>query len=626
MNADILNKALKMAGNGLVPIPLRGKVPQVKGWQQLRDVTEPLVRAWYADGLLQNVGLLCGEASGNVVVLDFDGKDGYHAFCEKFPALADTYTVETGSGDGMHVYVKVTTLPASTGTIEVPGGGKLEVKANGRQVVVPPSIHPDTGAAYEVYKTVPLKTLDNLDDVLTWVQPEPRYEPTQREARPAETNATNARRYAEAALRREAQTLADTRTDRNIALNTAAFKLGALSELTREEIYGALRDACLTNGYIPDDGEAAFQATFDSGYGSGAANPRAIPAARYTPAPNPDLPGAPAYVPPARVVEDNGQIVIGGTRIIQRKSLLNDLSRRIDDDDYVMDAPPIEWPLKCMHYLRGQARVTKPGKLIGIVGSSGSGKTSALETIADAFLAAHEPVLIWSPEWDADELAERAVQRYGGPTQDELYLHEIYKYRAAHGLPADHRDLLGDKSRTSAALAMRTLNGWQDDVYYLENKLLNVKALAEALAGIRQHLDRSPRVLILDYVQLLKANEDNSDDTTMYNLLLRVKAMCGYYGMVGIVATQTRKDDAERNIAGGKFKGTTVLNTSKNSRGSKGRVRVESDPARLRILDRPHPDQTFANVDALLGSQAARWVNDDAFNLFVTLNPEYEEA
>lgn len=111
----------------------------------------------------------------------------------------------------------------------------------------------------------------------------------------------------------------------------------------------------------------------------------------------------------------------------------------------------------------------------------------------------------------------------------------------------------------------------------------------------------------------------------MYNMVQRFKALCVYYGLIGIMATQTRKDDAEQNINQGAFLGTTVMNCTKNSRGRKGKVRVAYDAEHLRIDDQAHANQKFSDNQHLLGSQAGRWMNDDAFNLWITLNPEYDE-
>ena len=625
----MIERANDLLRRGIVPIPLHGKIPRLSGWQKLSTstVNPATIQQWHDEGLLKNIGVLCGAASGNLLVFDFDGLDGYKTYCAQFPILSETLTVATGSGNGMHVYYRAETLPKSTGQLAVPGG-HVEIKADGRQVVAPPSVHPDTGALYEVYKRIDIHPLPSGDmqTILDWIakhnEPERTYTP---EPQAPSTNGTAHRAYAEAALTNETNLLATMPSGgRNDQLTVAAFSLGqivAAGHLTRDEVKRALLGACQANNLIKDDGVKTFEATFESGLRAGMGQPRYIP---DRPMPRPLLPGQPAYVPPPMKVPTD-IVTIGQTRIIKRTSLFEDLARRINDDQYVPPVPPIPFPLKCLHFLGGQARVTKVGKVCALVGASGSGKTSALETLADHYVQQGTPVCIWTPEWTPDEMAERAVQRYGGPSQDELYAHEIAKWRAQQGLEFELRDYLTIAQREEANKALAHIMLWETEVNYMENTTLNMTAMAEIIQAMRETVKPFPRVFIVDYIQLLKSNEADTDDSSMYNLIQRFKSLCVYYGLIGWVATQTVKEDARRNIKQGEFMGTTVLNCTKNSRGRKGKVRVKYDADRLRIGDTAHPNQIFNDESYWLGSQAGRWVNDDAFNLWVTLNPEYEE-
>jgi len=635
MTSDaIISKAKKLAENGFAPLPLNGKAPVLKGWQEIEQITCEMIDEWAASGLFKNIGLRTGD--NGLVVLDFDGKGGYEAFTKAFGELADTYTVETGGGDGMHVYYHVAgELPRSTGQLEVPGG-YVEIKAKGRQIVVPPSIHPDTGALYEVFNKNTARKLKNMDAILSWIMSfnTLRYEPQQRELDIRQAEPMGGTAYSKAALTNmagELASLTDVENDfQNTSLNLMAWKLAHFvgrGDLTEQEVRSALEGAMRTNGYIGRFGQKAFDKTFDSGFQRGMMDTQYVPKVYQNNGrtPHREMPGKRGYEPPKIVVEQSGVTMIGRTRIIKRTSLFDDLTKLIDDDDYVPEVPPIIFPLQCLHKLGGQARVTMPGKVIGFVGASGSGKTSALETLADAYVASGIPVWMWTPEWSPNEMAERVVQRYDGPTQDELYLHIIDKYRAkVLQQPSNPEHRLTDEQRTTAAFAMRHVRSWSTDVYFMENSLMTIDEMSEVVAAAKSIMTPFPRVLICDYAQLLKANEiDEKDETTMYNMIQRFKGMCVYYSLIGIMATQTTKEDARKNIKQGAFKGTTVFNCTKNSRGKKGRVRVKSDPERLRILDEPYPDQTFQGDDYYLGSQAGRYINDDAYNLWITLNPEY---
>src|SRR5262245_31282209 len=98
----VIEKAKKLAEAGFVPIPLNGKAPTLVGWDEVPRVDAAMIDSWVAQGKMTNVGLRTGDRG--LVVLDFDGMAGYQSFVKAFGELADTYSVATGSGDGMHVY------------------------------------------------------------------------------------------------------------------------------------------------------------------------------------------------------------------------------------------------------------------------------------------------------------------------------------------------------------------------------------------------------------------------------------------------------------------------------------------------------------------------------------------
>ncbi len=152
-------------------VPLKGKRPALNGWKeyQQRRATATEIESWHKDGLLNNIGIVCGEVSDNLVVLDLDGAAGYPAFAATFPHLAQTYTVATGGGVGKHVYFRVAQMPPSVKAMGTPIGN-LELCGNGRQVVASPSIHPITGKAYQVHIEAEILHVDSLDDLVQWIE------------------------------------------------------------------------------------------------------------------------------------------------------------------------------------------------------------------------------------------------------------------------------------------------------------------------------------------------------------------------------------------------------------------------------------------------------------------------
>ena len=141
--------------------PLNGKVPIVTGWpNQERDVLFSKIR----DD--SNIGVVTGEKAG-IVVFDVDVKDGGVSFLEwklrtindatnkKF-SIPNTWQCITGSG-GSHYYFKYTAKVAhlkSSSKLVEDRGNKVgwDIKTNGGQVVVAPSIHPDTEESYKWVK------------------------------------------------------------------------------------------------------------------------------------------------------------------------------------------------------------------------------------------------------------------------------------------------------------------------------------------------------------------------------------------------------------------------------------------------------------------------------------------
>lgn len=153
---------------GLSVLPLAGKMPLVRWseYQQRRPRPGELQR-WARRGMFQNVGIVCGAVSGNLIALDFDLSEVYRAFQSDFPDLATTYTVATGGG-GWHVYLRVDVLLPSL------RGKGVELRANGSQVAAPPSVHPDTGQAYRVARPLDIRHVDDLAELQRWLRPTPK--------------------------------------------------------------------------------------------------------------------------------------------------------------------------------------------------------------------------------------------------------------------------------------------------------------------------------------------------------------------------------------------------------------------------------------------------------------------
>jgi len=136
---------LMRAGLRVHPLAERDKVPIVKLWQEKATATDfEQVKRWAAVNDTCNWGIATGAGSG-VFVVDLDTKHGgldSWAKLTKDHAVPKTWTVKTGSG-GIHYYFKhpgpAVRIRNSIGAV----GPGIDIRGDGGQVVVPPSIHPN---------------------------------------------------------------------------------------------------------------------------------------------------------------------------------------------------------------------------------------------------------------------------------------------------------------------------------------------------------------------------------------------------------------------------------------------------------------------------------------------------
>jgi hypothetical protein len=138
----MLEHALEYAAVGWEIFPLRGKIPALGGGHGVLDATNDLdqVGGWWLAMPDANIG---GRVPSGVIVVDLDPRHGA-LDDEREQDLPPTLTCWSGRGDGgRHLYyrhlgpVRSRTLPAG-----------WDLKTHRGYVVLPPSIHPDTGRPY----------------------------------------------------------------------------------------------------------------------------------------------------------------------------------------------------------------------------------------------------------------------------------------------------------------------------------------------------------------------------------------------------------------------------------------------------------------------------------------------
>jgi hypothetical protein len=170
MASYLLEAARRFHAAGFSLIPCKYKTPNLKGWQQyqINRPTLTEINQWFDPEFNRgdlSIGVLLGHVSGNVVVIDLDGIESMHMFKAYFPDLTDTRIVASGSGKGAHLYFRVTHLPVNVNVRTANGG--FEIRGNGQYVIAPPSPH-ESGKYYMLYRDLPIKQLENLNDVSEW--------------------------------------------------------------------------------------------------------------------------------------------------------------------------------------------------------------------------------------------------------------------------------------------------------------------------------------------------------------------------------------------------------------------------------------------------------------------------
>lgn len=138
VNGQLQQEAERAHGRGWALTPLTGKKPVLKGWTKAEHPSLNTVRDW---AVQYNLAVRTGEPSG-VVVVDDDTEDSSAA---ETLGLPKTVTAITGGG-GRHYYFKAPDCRVPNSNSKV--ADDVDIKGDGGAIVLPGSIHPDTGKAY----------------------------------------------------------------------------------------------------------------------------------------------------------------------------------------------------------------------------------------------------------------------------------------------------------------------------------------------------------------------------------------------------------------------------------------------------------------------------------------------
>jgi len=135
-------KRYREIGLNIIPITYGEKKPIPK-WKEFqhRKLSQTEFENAFGTRKPVNIGVVCGEISGNLVSLDFDDLPNFHRFFPNKDLQKETAIIQTSRG--RHVWIR-TTEPIKTFTVPEL---KLDVLGEGKLAIAPPSRHP-TGAIY----------------------------------------------------------------------------------------------------------------------------------------------------------------------------------------------------------------------------------------------------------------------------------------------------------------------------------------------------------------------------------------------------------------------------------------------------------------------------------------------
>jgi hypothetical protein len=169
MTSNLLEAARRYLVAGFSLIPCRYKKPSLAAWQEYSVKRPSLfeVNRWFEETEMnQSIGLVLGQVSHNVVVVDLDGMAAARMFKAMYPHYLNTRIVMSGSLTGFHLYYRVETIPANL-NVRVPDVGGFEIRGNGQYVIAPPSPHP-AGHFYKVHRDEQIMKLENLNVISDW--------------------------------------------------------------------------------------------------------------------------------------------------------------------------------------------------------------------------------------------------------------------------------------------------------------------------------------------------------------------------------------------------------------------------------------------------------------------------
>lgn len=145
-------RAYRSAGLSIIPVrPDGSKAPAVNQWAPFRDrlATDAEIDEWFGKAdFTPGIAILCGKASGNLLVFDFESREAYDVWLVTAAQMAGQYGIdlrsmpisETPNG-GVHLYYRSAESVCGNKKLAMDERGKtlIETRGEGGYVLAPGS-------------------------------------------------------------------------------------------------------------------------------------------------------------------------------------------------------------------------------------------------------------------------------------------------------------------------------------------------------------------------------------------------------------------------------------------------------------------------------------------------------
>lgn len=296
---------------------------------------------------------------------------------------------------------------------------------------------------------------------------------------------------------------------------------------------------------------------------------------------------------------------------------------------------PVVFPLRCLHFAGGFCETIPSGKMVGIVGGSGTGKTALGDTIVDFYNKLGIDTLLSSDEWTPTEVMARRIQRYTGYSGNPHVTltmwnnHILWLKEGELGIPENQRNgcLLTEWQIKAVEDAANKIKTWHGKVFHIyEQDATQPVLYFEDFLGLvaenlerRRKLNRRADVVVIDYLSLLqlrdvpRGNEIEFISSMLKNHCMRHRYNPFVLSQVTKNASKNAKvngqaltsDDAQfmrsdkynlmlainNEIVENQLTGFSYLNVEKNNLGkTRVKVKLRFDAAHLTFEDKDYDE------------------------------------